>query len=142
MLFYGKKEVIRMYGNYGYPRYSQQPAADERIWVQGQVGADAYLVAPNSFVRLWDSTKPVFYEKRADHTGRPTVDAYEYRRCDQMHVERFMQEPSGMNSIEADLKELRLRVEALERGAENNESEWNEYTEPVPELPEKFSGRS
>ena len=28
--------------------------------------AEAYLVAPNGFVRLWDANKPMFYEKRAD----------------------------------------------------------------------------
>lgn len=41
----------------------QQTNPDERIWVQGQGAAEAYLVAPNSFVRLWDSQAPVFTKK-------------------------------------------------------------------------------
>lgn len=58
---------------------SQQPT-DERIWVQGQNAAEAYLVAANGFVRLWDSSKPVFYEKRADASGRPSMEMFEYKR--------------------------------------------------------------
>lgn len=74
------------------PQYIQQPQMqqnatqqalphqpDERIWVQGEGAAQAYLVAPNSFVRLWDSTAQVFYEKRADASGKPSMIIYEYK---------------------------------------------------------------
>lgn len=44
---------------------------DDRIWVQGQGAAESYLMAANGFVRLWDSTAPVFYEKQADAQGKP-----------------------------------------------------------------------
>lgn len=61
----------------------QNSGTDERIWVQSEQAAEAYLVAPNSFVRLWDSQKPVFYEKRADATGKPLpIDVYEYTKKD------------------------------------------------------------
>lgn len=37
-------------------------------------------MAANGFVRLWDSNKPIFYEKRADMNGRPMpLVAYEYK---------------------------------------------------------------
>lgn len=78
--------------NYGQPmqdnlsqlRYQQQttPNTDERIWVQGRSSADAYLVAPNGFVRLWDNNENIFYEKRADHTGRLYMDVYKYEKLD------------------------------------------------------------
>lgn len=59
----------------------RQPATqDERIWVQNRGAADAYLMAPNSFVRLWDSQQPVFYEKRSDASGRPMIEVYEYHK--------------------------------------------------------------
>lgn len=71
------------------PSMMQQPAAqmqnpqagqDDRIWVASQSAADSFLVAANGFVRLWDSNKPVFYEKRADMNGRPMpLVAYEYK---------------------------------------------------------------
>ena len=57
-----------------------QAAQDDRIWVASESAAEAFLVAANGFVRLWDSNKPVFYEKRADMNGRPMpLVAYEYK---------------------------------------------------------------
>lgn len=64
------------------PAQMQQPQAsqDDRIWVASESAAEAFLVAANGFVRLWDSNKPVFYEKRADMNGRPMpLVAYEYK---------------------------------------------------------------
>lgn len=58
---------------------------DERIWVQGEAGANAYLVAPNSFVRLWDSQQPLFYEKRTDSSGRPITETFEYKKKSEQH---------------------------------------------------------
>lgn len=60
-------------------------AQDERIWVSNQQAADAYLVAQNSFVRLWDSSQPRFYEKSADCTGRPmAMKVFEYKEVSAM----------------------------------------------------------
>lgn len=57
-----------------------QAMQDDRIWVASESAAEAFLVAANGFVRLWDSNKPVFYEKRADMNGRPMpLVAYEYK---------------------------------------------------------------
>lgn len=39
-------------------------------WVQGQAGAEAYLVAPGASVILMDSNAPVIYYKSADQSGR------------------------------------------------------------------------
>lgn len=62
------------------PVQTQQTAQDDRIWVASESAAEAFLVAANGFVRLWDSNKPVFYEKRADINGRPMpLVAYEYK---------------------------------------------------------------
>lgn len=62
------------------PVQAQQTAQDDRIWVASESAAEAFLVAANGFVRLWDSNKPVFYEKRADINGRPMpLVAYEYK---------------------------------------------------------------
>lgn len=64
------------------PQQNQNNAPhDERIWVQNETSAEAYLLAPNGFARLWDSSTNRFYEKRADATGRPLpMDIYEYSR--------------------------------------------------------------
>lgn len=39
-------------------------------WVQGQAGAEAFLVAPGASVILMDSNAPVIYFKSADQNGR------------------------------------------------------------------------
>lgn len=114
-----------MYGQY-YPSYQQQsyqpqsyqPSTDERIWVQNEAAADAYLVAPSGFVRLWDASKPIFYEKRADATGRPLpMEAYEYTRRSSVEEQKQAQ----MNiDIGNEINELTRRIEALEKGARRN----------------------
>lgn len=66
-----------------YPQYSQatmpqvqipqsQPQNNGNInWVQGEVGARAYPVAPSNSVLLMDSDEPRFYIKTADASGMP-----------------------------------------------------------------------
>lgn len=64
----------------GQPAQTQTAPQDDRIWVASEAAADVYQMVPGGFVRLWDSNKPVFYEKRADMTGRPMpLVAYEYK---------------------------------------------------------------
>lgn len=92
--------------------YQQAQQPDERLWVQGEEAAKAYLVAPNAFVRLWDSQCPVFYEKRADSTGRPYMEIFEYTR-------KGSNKPSvttgGVIDYGERLKAIEGRLEALEQ---------------------------
>lgn len=53
------------------------------IWVQGEVGAKSYLVAPNSTVMLMDSEASKFFIKSTDGAGMPTIRTYEYKECAQ-----------------------------------------------------------
>lgn len=48
------------------------------IWVQGEAGAKAYMVAPNNTIALWDSEAQVIYIKETDMTGRPTMQILDY----------------------------------------------------------------
>ena len=48
------------------------------IWVQGEEGARAYMVAPNGTVPLWDSEEQVIYVKSADNLGRPSMRILDY----------------------------------------------------------------
>lgn len=85
----------------------QPPTQDERIWVQSEQAAESYLVAPNGFVRLWDANKPVFYEKRADATGRPLpIEAYTYSR--------YEEQPPEENPLIEKISMLEERISALE----------------------------
>ena len=57
---------------------SPAPESGGIIWVQGEAGAKAYLVAPGSTVQLWDSENPVIYLKSADMSGMPSMRVLDY----------------------------------------------------------------
>ena len=69
-----------------YPQYYQaythqqqaQPAQQGIIWVSGEAGAKAYLVAPNTTVQLWDSEAQCIYLKSADASGMPSMKVLDY----------------------------------------------------------------
>lgn len=48
------------------------------IWVQGEAGAKAYLVAPNTTVTLWDSENSTIYLKTADANGVPSMRVLDF----------------------------------------------------------------
>lgn len=109
-----------MYG-YNFPNYNtnynQQPTTDERIWVQNQTSAESYLVAPNSFVRLWDSSQNRFYEKRADASGRPyPLEVYEYSR---IQAQNSPNSNVDSKTYADDIKALNKRISALEEEIKN-----------------------
>lgn len=111
------------YNNQFFPNGQiQQPQTDERIWVQGIEGANAYLVAPNSFVRLWDSQENLFYEKHTDVSGRPYTEVFEYSKKTETKPKADL--------YESQLKDLEKRVSYLERnkGVKKNESNANVAT--------------
>ena len=119
-----------MYGlNYGYQAPSYQLQTDERIWVQNEQSAEAYLVAPNSFVRLWDAQKPIFYEKRADASGRPLpLEVYEYTKRQRTMPTEALVNAEGLIDYKKDLEALTRRIEALEKGAKHEQSDADDST--------------
>lgn len=90
---------------------------DERIWVSNQQAAESFLISPSSFVRLWDSSKPVFYEKRADITGRPLpMDIYEYKRVlPQITTPTEEVNKISYDEIEAKIEAINERIDKLEQ---------------------------
>lgn len=103
------------------PNYNQvqtnAPQDDARIWVQNETSAEAYLLAPNGFARLWDSSKNRFYEKRADANGRPLpMDVYEYKRV--MPQNDGLKDNGyklSIDEINARFDEITSRIDALEK---------------------------
>lgn len=92
------------------PMQGQQAPQDDRIWVASESAAEAFQMVPNGFVRLWDSNKPVFYEKRADMNGRPMpLVAYEYKIRDAAAA------PEAVNpDFEKRLSALEDKIKAME----------------------------
>ena len=72
------------------PAMPQQmmPQQEETLYVPNEQAAESYLMAPNSFVRLWDANQQVFYEKRTDPQGRPfPMEKYTYAKAVEKPVE-------------------------------------------------------
>ena len=103
------------------PQAQNTQPTDDRIFVANAAAADAYLVAPNGFVRLWDSSTNRFYEKQADASGRQyPVVAYEYKRFEEAPVK-----PAP--DYEARFKAIEDRLTAFEgRANKRMEVEGNE----------------
>lgn len=56
----------------------QQTQQNGIIWVSGEAGAKAYMVAPNNTVQLWDSESQTIYLKSADASGMPSMKILDY----------------------------------------------------------------
>lgn len=118
MYGYNNPYLQNYQNNYGNVAQQQSNVPqDERIWVQNETSAEAYLLAPNGFVRLWDSSSPRFYEKRADATGRPLpLDIYEYKRVmPQTATSNDEVGKISMDDINARFEEITSRIEELEK---------------------------
>lgn len=76
--YYPTYQPMNMQANYQ-PQIQpqQQPVTDDRIFVQGEVGAKAYLIAPNATVTLWDSEAQVIYIK-SNLNGIPSMQRLTY----------------------------------------------------------------
>lgn len=97
------------------------PQSDERIWVQNQTSAEAYLVAPSGFVRLWDSNAPRFYEKKADASGRPyPMEIFEYKKISPILAPIPCEDVKDYGE---EIKALNERITALEKRGEKNNAE-------------------
>lgn len=58
-------------GDFGNMSFPQAQPANDIVWVQGEVGAKSYPVAPGHSVLLMDSENSVFYIKTLDSSGMP-----------------------------------------------------------------------
>lgn len=56
-------------------------------WVQGEAGARAWMVSPNSSTLLMDSEEQKFYIKTADGSGMPKLRTFEYREITHAEVQ-------------------------------------------------------
>lgn len=115
----------------------QQPVQQNGIiWVSGEAGAKAYLVAPNNTVQLWDSESQTIYLKSADASGMPSMKVLDYtiresaQNAPNLPVKQQNEDLSiyatreALDGVTAQITALRERVDNLtkRRRSENNES--------------------
>ena len=106
----------------------QTPNGNSLIWVSGEAGAKAYLVAPNTTVTLWDSESQTIFLKSADATGMPSMKILDYTIRSNSPQETTSDAHSDfatkvdVESIRKDIVALRERVDILaKKGDEVNE---------------------
>ena len=101
-----------------YPQ--QQPAQQSSpiIWVQGEEGAKAYMVAAGNSVLLMDSENSAFYIKSTDASGMPLplrVFDYKERTTATKMPPQTAQQPGGEFVTRAEFDALAARCAALEK---------------------------
>ena len=92
------------------------------IWVSGEAGAKAYLVAPNNTVQLWDSESQTIYLKSADSMGMPTIKTLDYTVRDTQAPQIEASPAKTYYATLEDIKSLNERISALE-GKKKKEKE-------------------
>ena len=110
-------QLMQLRQNQYQPNMQQVPqqAAPSIVWVQNEMEAANYLVAPNSAVTLWDSNAPVVYLKQADASGKPSMKIYDLVERTQSPVQTPAVEYaplSRLEALEARLNELSAVKEA------------------------------
>lgn len=60
------------------PAQSQPQQNNSMVWVQGEAGAKAFALPPNTTIPLWDSEAQVIYIKSVDANGKPTMTILDY----------------------------------------------------------------
>lgn len=106
----------------------QTPNGNSLIWVSGEAGAKAYLVAPNTTVTLWDSESQTIFLKSADATGMPSMKILDYTIRSNAPQETMSDAHSDfatkvdVESIRKDILALNERVDFLtKKGDEHHE---------------------
>ena len=101
------------YTDLQYPQPNIQPqgntAKNGIIWVQGEAGAKAYPVAPNTTVQLWDSETQTIFLKSADGSGMPSMKILDYTIRDNSVARNPITDMSGYvtrEEFEKRLKEI------------------------------------
>lgn len=96
-----------------------QPTQNGIIWVSGEAGAKAYLVAPNTSVALWDSEANVIYIKSADASGMPSMKIVDYTMRD-TNARRSEMSPQSDFVTKDDLLPIRKDIDALKAKLEGD----------------------
>lgn len=111
------------------PQPPTQQTQNNLIWVSGEAGAKAYLLAPNTTMPLWDSESQTIFLKSTDGSGMPTIKYLDYTVRDAAQptnniVEEFATK-DDIAQLTEQLADLKRRMDAMsnrpKRGEAKNE---------------------
>lgn len=102
------------------------------LWVSSEAEAQAYPVAPNNAVALWDSTRPTIYLKQADASGKPVLKTYDLTERTETASADFSGARNNktadteikreINDLWAAIDDLRQRAESAKRNIRRKEA--------------------
>lgn len=106
------------------PLQNQPTNTNDIIWVQGEAGAKAYLVAPNNTVTLWDSESPTIYLKTADANGVPSMRVLDFTERTQ-NAPKMLEKhecqcgnkfilKEDLNAVQGEIQDILCRLSGLE----------------------------
>lgn len=99
------------------PQPAQQPQQNGVIWVQGEEGAKAYMVAAGNSVLLMDAENTRFYIKSTDQSGMPLpLRVFDY--TERQNMQNTHPHPQAMQSAQqyvtrAEFDALTARINQL-----------------------------
>lgn len=100
--YYNQNNAFSNYSLYSNPAAGVvgygQPQKQDIVKVNGENGARAYQMQPNSSVLLLDETQPIIWLKMTDGAGYPTINAYK--------IEPYTPEVVTQNDLEKRVKRL------------------------------------
>ena len=107
-------QLMQLRQNQYQPNMQQVPQQQSPsiVWVQNEMEAANYLVAPNSAVTLWDSNAPVVYLKQADASGKPSMKIYDLVERNSRPVQAPVA-PAVEYATKDELAALAARLDAL-----------------------------
>lgn len=94
------------------------------IWVKDARAAEAYPVAPNTAVALWDENNPIIYFKEAEPSGKVNTKIYQFTDItpnQNPNVQVAMQaQPTPainkeLDALRAEMDDLRAEMEVLKQ---------------------------
>lgn len=95
---------------------SAQGNNSSRIWVNGEIGAKSYLVAPNTTVDLWDSEQQTIYLKSANASGMPSMKILDYKFRESVQPKVPVEEAAPIHdyATKDDIKMLEGKIDDLQ----------------------------
>ena len=120
------------------PMQQPQMQSNGIIWVSGEAGAKAYMVAPNTTVQLWDSESQRIFLKSADASGMPSIKVLDYTireaskpnapitEPEQPHIDYATKDDVSalyeqISSLRAEIDGLTIRKAPTKRKADDDE---------------------
>jgi len=142
------------YGNpYGvYPQGYNSPMVPQQTqtprpginWVNGEEGARAFQIAPNSNVMLLDAeNEGMFYIKSADNIGMCTIRTFRYSEVIDTQPQPVQRTDNFMNqyATKQELQELKDVINSLKGGRNEQSVQSGQFNRPrnnnVPSVPNR-----